>query len=262
MENKTKYLLWSLGAIAVGAGGYFLFKHIESKKTEKAVDDFRDQLDAGSSSFSPSSSFPVPSPSPSPRPKTSSSSTSTSGFPLKYKSKGTLVKNVQLALIKKYGSSILPKYGADGDFGSEMLNALKAKGLPTVIESNDYDKITGEKPNGSTPPKPTPSSTNVDYKALAKSLHTAIQNDDIFVVLSALKKIKDTSAYTFVNEEFKKTRINAVRMTVVNALSVKFTSTEYKKKINDQYYRIGLKYNGTQWSLSGFYDLEDEFYVY
>jgi hypothetical protein len=29
------------------------------------------------------------------------------------------------SLIAKYGKSILPKYGADGDFGTEAANALK-----------------------------------------------------------------------------------------------------------------------------------------
>jgi hypothetical protein len=61
-----------------------------------------------------------------------------STFPLKKGSKGALVKKLQLAL----GVDKLPKFGADGDFGTETLNALKAVTGKTQVDSQyEIDKI-------------------------------------------------------------------------------------------------------------------------
>jgi hypothetical protein len=40
---------------------------------------------------------------------------------------------LQEALIAKYGKQILPRYGADGDFGSEMAAALKKLKFPQQL---------------------------------------------------------------------------------------------------------------------------------
>ena len=50
---------------------------------------------------------------------------------------------------------------------------------------------------------------------------------------------------------FKQTRIGFVRKTLVTALLDRFNSTSEKKQLNQQFYRIGLKYDGSKWSLSG-----------
>jgi peptidoglycan hydrolase-like protein with peptidoglycan-binding domain len=52
-------------------------------------------------------------------------------FPLKKGSKGALVKRLQLAL----GKDKLPKFGADGDFGTETQNAVKAATGKTQVDS-------------------------------------------------------------------------------------------------------------------------------
>lgn len=52
-------------------------------------------------------------------------------FPLKKGSKGALVQRLQLAL----GKDKLPKFGVDGDFGSETLNAVKNATGKTQIDS-------------------------------------------------------------------------------------------------------------------------------
>lgn len=260
MEAKTKkYLLWGLGAVAVGTGGYFLFKYLQEKNDQKSVDDFKEDLNEGSVSVPSSSS--QPSYSPSPRP--SRPSVVYNQFPLKYGSKGTLVRDIQTALNKKYGAKI----DVDGDWKGQTENALVAKGLPTVIDNQTYAKIiTGTYGKGSNSKpsntsnkkpdkkeKPTP---EVSSSAISKQLHTAIEKDDVFSAVSALKKIKNIAKYKKVNEIFKKTKYYTfmdgyVSRTIVNALLDQFTSTEYKKKINAELYRIGLKYDGTKWSLSG-----------
>ena len=256
METKTKYLLWSLGVVAVGTGGYFLFKHIRSKKEESAVEDFVDQIDSG---FQPSDEQnSLPAPKPSSKPSGYKPTPQNSTFPLKRKSKGTLVKDVQLALIKKYGGSILPKYGADGFYGQEMETALISKGFKTEIDSKEYGKIIMDDSKKEIE-KPKIDSKNTDqnnYKVLAKTLHKSVIDDNIFTALSILKKIKNKEQYLYLNEEFKKIEFALVSNTVVNALLSRFTSLEYKKKINAELYRIGLKYYGSKWSLSGVCGLE------
>lgn len=66
---------------------------------------------------------------------------SVSVFPLKRGSKGSKVKELQNALLKK-NASILPKYGADGDFGSETESAVKTiTGKTTVDSQAELDAI-------------------------------------------------------------------------------------------------------------------------
>lgn len=258
MEAKTKkYLLWGLGAVAVGTGGYFLFKYLQDKKNEQSADDFKEQVSEGSVDVphTNSSSF-LPSPKPSHKPVVYNQ------FPLKYGSKGTLVRDIQNALNKKYGAKI----DVDGDWKGQTENALIAKGLPTTIDNQVYAKIiTGtygknnSKPSSGDTKKPDKNqkpSNSTSSAAIAKLLHTAIEKDDVFSAVNVLKKIKDKAKYKTVNEEFKKTKYwtfmdGYVSRTVVNAMLDQFTSAEYKKKINAELYRIGLKYDGTKWSLSG-----------
>ena len=262
MEAKTKkYLLWGLGAVAVGTGGYFLFKYLQQKNDQQSADDFKEQVSEGTVSVSQSN------PTPSPVPRPSKPAAVYNQFPLKYGSKGTLVRDIQIALNKKYGASI----DVDGDLKGQTENALVAKDLPTVIDNQTYAKIiTGTYGKGSkkTPPKDDkktddrkeqPSAKSV-AKSISKQLHSAIKKDDVFSAVNALKKIKNKEGYKVVNDEFQKTKfpewntvtiVAPVSKTVVNALLDQFSSTEYKKKINAELYRIGLKYDGTKWSLSG-----------
>jgi hypothetical protein len=61
----------------------------------------------------------------------SGGTTTASDFPLKKGSKGALVQRLQLAI----GTSNLPKFGADGDFGTETQTALKAITGKTQVDS-------------------------------------------------------------------------------------------------------------------------------
>jgi peptidoglycan hydrolase-like protein with peptidoglycan-binding domain len=62
-------------------------------------------------------------------------------FPLKRGSKGNRVTQLQNALVKKYGASILPKYGVDGMFGKEVEAALVRAKLPTSINESTYNSF-------------------------------------------------------------------------------------------------------------------------
>ena len=50
---------------------------------------------------------------------------------------------LQNALVKKYGASILAKYGVDGMFGKEMEAALVRAKMPTSINESTYSKLVG-----------------------------------------------------------------------------------------------------------------------
>ena len=249
MEKKTKYILIGLGVVAVGTGAYVYYQ-IQKKKRDNAQREFEQAVNTNSVTLpSPTSSYTPSKPS-------SSGGSSTSGFPLKKGSRGTLVTNLQNALIKKYGAAILPKYGADGDFGSETYNALIAKGLPTVIDEDAFTKIVlggGSVSSGAT----SSSSGSSSSSQIASNIHTAIGQDDFSAVLTELKKIKSVSSYTAVNTVFKQTRIGLVRKTLVTALLDQFTASSEKKSLNQEFYRMGLKYDGSKWSLSGLSGIVD-----
>lgn len=234
MEKKTKYILVGLGVVAVGTGAYFYFQ--QQKKKRNQTSDFTEAITTNS--------LPLPAPTTS---SSSSSGSSNSGFPLKKGSRGTLVTNLQNALIKKYGASILPRYGADGGFGSETVSALISKGLPTTISSEVFTQIVLSSGSSST----SSGGSTTTSSSISSSLHSAITKDNISSAIAALKNIKDVTGYTSVNSVFKQTRIGFVRKTLVTALLDRFNSTSEKKQLNEQFYRIGLKYDGSKWSLSG-----------
>lgn len=237
MEKKTKYVLIGLGVVAVGTGAYFYLQH---RKKKNQTDDFEKAFETNSIQLPETTTPSSPS---------QSSSNVSSGFPLKKGSRGTLVKNLQSALIKKYGSSILPRYGADGQFGSETQAALKSKGLPTVVDSQTFTQIVLGSGSSST----DSASTNAISSAsqISSMLHSAIDSDNFSKAISALSNITSVSKYSEVNAIFKQTRVGLVRMTIVTALLDQFNASAQKKKLNEEFYRMGLKYNGSHWSLSG-----------
>nr|WP_294860123.1 hypothetical protein [uncultured Fluviicola sp.] len=247
MESKTKkYLLWGLGAVAVATGGFFLFKHLQEKKDEKAMDDLKDQVSEETTSSTSSGSAASSSPTKKP--------IVYNQFPLKYGSKGTLVRDIQTVLNKRYKAGV----DVDGDWQGQTETALKKFNLPTSFDSQAYAKFVAGTSAKSESKKPSKhkSATFVSSKTIAKKLHDSIEKDDIFQAVSALKLIKSKTRYNDVNDEFKKEKNwsfsdGYVSRTVVNALLDQFGSSEYKKRLNDEFYRIGLKYDGSKWSLSG-----------
>ncbi|MBD3638163.1 MAG: hypothetical protein HUJ25_12495 [Crocinitomicaceae bacterium] len=239
-NNTVKYVLIGFGVVAAGAAIYFATRPKNKPGLVDNQSDFEPDRVATSSGGSSGSS------------SGSSSSGGSSGFPLKKGSRGELVKNLQEALIKTYGASILPRYGVDGDWGSETENALISKGLPTVITAETFTKLVGGAGISSTDSS-TPTTTKNKFKPalLASLLHDAVISDNFSEAVRLLSKIFTTTGYAKVNGYFKEKRINGVRKTLVNALLSQFTSSAEKKKLNTHFYRMGLKYNGSQWSLSG-----------
>ena len=158
------------------------------------------------------------------------------GFPLKQGSSGAEVKAIQQMLIQKYGVSILPKYGADGSFGSELSAALRSKGLPEIIDENTFNMLINPR--------------TINAPVIAKGLFQAILTRNFAQIIPLLQQLKSTSDYSTVSENFKQFRLGVVRQTLVNALLNTF-SGDQKEKIKTEFLRMGLKFDGSKWSLSG-----------
>ncbi|HON92811.1 MAG TPA: peptidoglycan-binding domain-containing protein [Sedimentisphaerales bacterium] len=126
-----KIIIGTAFVAAFGTSLYFLYTKLIRPELMK-----RRQSGGAGSSQPP----PLPSSGTVPKP-TQSSSTPQIVWPLKKGSKGAGVKMLQQALIDLYGSSILPRYGADGDFGSETESALISKGYLAQIFQKDFDLI-------------------------------------------------------------------------------------------------------------------------
>src|SRR6202012_5281025 len=116
-------------------------------------------------------------------------------------SKNSQVKTLQQALIGKYGAAILPKYGADGDFGTETANALKKAGLPATIDESTYYVIVQG------------SSSGTDKATLANKLLTAADRRDFNGALNLLKQMSTKEDYRQVSNIFSQQRLRGVRQT-------------------------------------------------
>jgi peptidoglycan hydrolase-like protein with peptidoglycan-binding domain len=241
-QQKKKIIVATVAVGAAGILGYFGWQYLKKRNEGKKTGD----IDSVLKTINKTSDYevsPVYNP---PKPKaTINSSTSTpkttidvSGFPIKKGSKGNNVRLLQEALIAKYGKSILPKYGADGDFGTETANALKKAGLPATINESTFNVLT--------------QAVKVDGSSLGKDLYSATVAKNYSKVLSLLKKMQSVEDYTSANEVFKKDRINGVRQTIVNGLLNTFITDTQKQQIKFEFLRIGLQFDGSKWSLSGF----------
>src|SRR5437899_11515365 len=121
-KQKKKIIVATVAVGAAGILGYFGWQYLKKKKDGKRISDM--SADLKKISAAADSNIPVvydlPKSKATATKKNMSSVTSVSSeFPLAKGSKGNNVRLLQEALIAKYGKSILPKYGADGDFGTE-----------------------------------------------------------------------------------------------------------------------------------------------
>jgi peptidoglycan hydrolase-like protein with peptidoglycan-binding domain len=241
-QQKKKIIVASVAVGAAGILGYFGWQYLKKRKESKKVGD----MDAVVKQINtiktetPPPVYNLPNPKTTTRTSTVTSNTANdlSAFPLKKGSKSNNVRLMQEALIAKYGKSILPKYGADGDFGIETENALKKAGLPATINESTFNVLT--------------QATKIDGVSLGKDLYNATAAKNYTKALSLLKKMQSVEDYTSANEVFKQDRINGVRQTIVNGSLNTFTTDTQKQQIKFEFLRIGLQFDGNKWSLSGF----------
>ena len=250
--NMVNIIMTTLTVGAAGALGYFGWQHFKKKKggnynlDNEILKVSPDTTHPSDTTYTPIPIPPVDTGRTKGNTETKDNTSYSSDFPLKKGSKGEKVRALQQALIDKYGSSILPKYGADGDFGSETLNALKKKGLSATISESTFNVITQGPGDGA-------ANTNTSaIVALAEKLYNAASAQNLNSVLSLLKNINGKDHYQQVSNSFMQHRLHGVRQTLVNGLLNSFSNEDQKQKIRFEFIRIGLQYDGSKWSLSGF----------
>lgn len=243
-QQKKKIVLTTIAVGAAGVLGYFGWKYIKKQKEKKSGDAdiiLKPKVNASAPYDYPSpENIPKPTPRATPRVKPqrdNSSANLPADFPLKKGSKGDKVKALQESLIAKYGNAIMPRYGADGQFGSEMAAALKKLKLPATIDQTTYNVLV--------------QGHVADKSMTAQKLYQAASAADYRTAIALLKTLKSKEDYQTVGAQFKNYRINGVRQTLVNAMLNVFTSDEQKQAIRFEFIRMGLQYDGNKWSLSG-----------
>ena len=239
-----------LGTLGLAGLAYWYFVARDEKKADENPSEKEQET-------------PVEAPAPKTKPSTvtSAASSAHSGLPLKKGSKGDLVKQVQKELINHFGASILPKYGADGYFGNEMITALQSKGFKTVIDANEFSKITkginyapidnSQSQNPQSENSQSNNSQSLTPSEIATNIWANVSTKQIEQALLNLKKIKNVSEYSLVSDKLKDMRINGTRYNLVNAMFTFFPSD--KPRIETEFLRMGLKKNPSTsvWSLSG-----------
>ena len=246
-KQKKKVLFIGLGTITTGVLGFFGWQYWKDHKDAKKM---LKQNNASTNTNSGNNNTYTPKTDSTPHKESHHPTYSNDGFPLQKGSRGTKVKAFQQALIAKYGASILPRWGADGDFGSETAAGLQKAGLPSVIDSSTYYALVGGSSNTNTS-NSGGSLSDDDAKSISKSLHDAIDNSKPDDAIKALQRMNSTDDYSKVNTEFKKTDSGWVSKTIVNGLLDAFTDESQKVKIRLEFTRMGLKYDGNKFSLSG-----------
>ena len=118
------WVKWTLISLPILVGGFLVYKQLGKRKGELAPEP-----------------TPTPEPSPTPKPIQTQTNTSAGTFPLKKGSKGASVRELQGYLLR-IDSKSLPKYGIDGDFGSETQAAVKKiTGKTSVDNQAELDAI-------------------------------------------------------------------------------------------------------------------------
>lgn len=233
--SKKKWLLLGLGIAVTGALSFFGLRYYKKHKEKAAGNEHLPDI-AEQESEAPAH----PKQGAASQPKLpAATSAPNDSFPLKNKSKGANVKALQEALIAKFGKTILPKFGADGDFGTETINALKKAGLPEIIDESTYHVLVSGSPNQAPP------------IATGLQLFTAVVRKDFNLTLNLLKTLRTTKDYQDTSTAFQNYRIGGVRQTLVNGALNSFTDSKQKDAIRMEFLRMGLKYDGNKWALSG-----------
>jgi hypothetical protein len=246
-STKKKVVLTTISVAAASVLGFFGWQYYKKKKEAKG--------DGAGLILKPTAEIPAPVYHPMPtrdtpvwkaapikqprKPKVvqDDKEENESDFPLHKGSKGEKVTALQEALIAKHGKGIMPKYGADGYFGVELIMALRKLKLPVSINETTYNVLV----QGHTATKNT----------IAQKLHASAMKADFKTAIALLKTIKSKDDYQEVSTQFKTFRVNGVRQTLVNGMLNVFIKEAQKQAIRFEFIRMGLQYDGNKWSLSG-----------
>ncbi len=237
-QKKKRIIITTLAVGTTGVLGYFGWQYLNRKK-QAGKQDITSLITKIDEPVAPEASLPSKV-----RPSSKKTNSKNTGiaqgteFPLKKGSKGQLVQKLQQAIMAKYGATTLAKYGADGDFGTELYNALKKLGLPTSISQSAFNVITQ-------------GVAASDPASIGIELYKAASNKDFTKIISLLKKLTSPNEYAIAGEQFKQYRLGGIRQTLVNGLLSIADSEAQKQQLRNEFLRIGLQFDGNKWSLSG-----------
>lgn len=227
--RPAKVFIYALALAALGGGGYLVYDRIRRKKLNFGDDS------KNSNDILPSSANTLIS--------SGSQITKTKdNLPLKKGSSGSRVLALQQALTKLGASSV----AMDGKFGKGLQAALKKAGYPTTIDEKTFNKITGS--------VQTVAKVMFNPGDIATRLYKAAQNKNVNGVITQLKRIKNVSDYSAVNEHYKKQGFIISKTIVTDLLDFAFKKNEDAKDLlRNEFVRIGLKEDDIgRWSLQGF----------
>lgn len=151
MNKNTKSLI----AIGVGlVGVYFVLKYFRGKKNQPIAEQTSSpRVSSGSSRGATTQ-------------PTRNNNSINQTYPIKRGSKGSGVRALQ-ELILRIDPKLLPKFGADGDFGSETEAAVnRLLGKKSVDNANDYGRLLSMFNNKRFPlvtPKPQNTNAGVPF---------------------------------------------------------------------------------------------------
>lgn len=240
--NRTKYILIGIGTLSgLAIAGYFVYQHHKQSHLSDGTggDDLEEALKPSGNKDYVLPQQPAPN---------STTTTPASSFPLKQGSRGALVVELQNALIRAYCKGILPKYGADGVWGSELTNALTSHGHPTTIDLAEFTKIK-TLPACSEGIVDNSSATSTAISALnagatATALFTAIKAGIFSATLALLNRMKSPADYKLVGDLFKQIPWDGLRRyTLVTAVFTTFNGTDQKKTLTQAFLAMGLKHD-------------------
>jgi len=124
---KNKYLPYIIFGVPLLIGAFFVYKYVKANKKGESAPPNHEPNDDITPTKPTSGGGGKP--------------TISKYFPLKKGSKGAKVTETQKALLT-YDSGILPKFGADGDFGNETMSAVqKVLGKDTIDSQDDINAI-------------------------------------------------------------------------------------------------------------------------
>jgi hypothetical protein len=226
-SNLPKYIFIGLSLLAVGAGAYLGYKVYRRRKAETGTSSENTSTNVSSATKSTSSDIVW----------------RDDSFPLSIGSSGPKVLQLQRKMNSKYSTSLEP----DGLFGPLTYKAIKMAGFNIPVDETTFSKITdGE------------ATLVFDPRSLANRLLKFSRQRDLNATLVTLGEMKSVDHYKTVNFYFQiltlaDSSINVRRTIVTHLLSHAFASEslDNKKRISDEFSRMGLIERDGKWALSG-----------
>ncbi len=253
-KNKAKKLLIGVSVLGLGLLTFFGLDYYNKKTEKKPKTEPAPKPKPKPKTATKPAPKAKPKPAAKPKPKTQAKASTPPpapdpakttpppppAFPLVKGSTGEKVRKVQEALIRKYGKPTLPKDGANGVFGAELEAALKKLSLPEKINETLYNVLVQP--------------VQLDFYNTARLLNVAANSKNHANAIKVLKTLNSVEDYKNVNKFFLSFFTNGVRQKLVGGMLGAFKTEKEKDSIRFEFTRMGLKYDGTKWSLSGLDD--------